>query len=202
MKNARFSDLFLLKIPKTDLHCHLDGSIRLETLIDLAQKQNIHLPAYTVDGLRKLVFKHKYTSLEDYLKCFAISASILTNQHALSRVAYELAVDQYSLGVRYFEVRFAPQLHAIPEKLSVEEGVYIYNSLLVLLSVNNGLQKATIEFNKELDGCPSFNYGIICCAMRGLPIGDEYGSYIKQFGKSFPLLSCLNERLCRKLQKT
>jgi adenosine deaminase len=120
--NARFSDDFLLKIPKTDIHCHLDGSIRLDTLIDLAQQQGVTLPAYTAEGLRKLVFKDKYTNLEDYLKCFAISGSILTNQNALSRVAYELAVDQYSLGVRYFEVRFAPQLNAIPGKLSVEEG--------------------------------------------------------------------------------
>ena len=52
-----YSDEFIKNMPKTDLHLHLDGSIRLDTLIELAQKDNIKLPSYTEEGLRELVFK-------------------------------------------------------------------------------------------------------------------------------------------------
>lgn len=174
-----FPDEFILKIPKTDLHCHLDGSIRLQTMIDLAIEQNITLPAYTVEGLKTLVFKESYNNLEEYLECFSYSGKILTNVDALFRVAYEFAVDQYSIGVRYFEVRFAPQLNAVPGKMSVEE---------VLVAVNNGLKKGTTEFNdtdEVINGyAPPYSYGIICCAMRNFD--PSYGPYFRQFGDFHP----------------
>ena len=61
----QYDDEFLKRIPKTDLHVHLDGSLRLSTLIELAQKYNVELPAYDEAGLRELVFKEKYDSLEE-----------------------------------------------------------------------------------------------------------------------------------------
>ena len=50
---------FLIELPKPELHCHLDGSLRLETMLDLAQKDKIELPAKDVDGLRKAVVVQK-----------------------------------------------------------------------------------------------------------------------------------------------
>ena len=61
---------FLLRIPKADLHIHLDGSIRIETLIDLAQKYNVVLPSYDVQELKEMVFPETYKSLEEYLRGF------------------------------------------------------------------------------------------------------------------------------------
>ncbi|KAJ3071355.1 hypothetical protein HDU98_005451 [Podochytrium sp. JEL0797] len=152
---------FLKRIPKTDLHCHLDGSVRLDTLIDLAKAQGVHLPAYDVPGLKKLVFKESYANLVEYLECFQYTSDVLRNAAALERVAYELAVDQFEIGVRYFEVRFAPQLNAVPGELSIEE---------VLVAVNKGLQRAIAEFNAHpLVMCgeePEYDVGIIVCAMR------------------------------------
>ena len=58
---------FIEKIPKTDLHLHLDGSLRISTLIELAREQGVKLPAYDEKGLRRLVFKKKYSSLTEYL---------------------------------------------------------------------------------------------------------------------------------------
>lgn len=144
-------------MPKTDLHLHLDGSIRLETLIDLAQQNNIELPSYTTQGLRDLVFKEKYNSLTDYLKGFTYTCSVLNSLESIERVAYELAIDNQNEGVYYIEVRFAPQL-----LMGLSQG---YSMKDVLGAVNNGLKKAKIEFNSK-NPVLDFDYGIINCAMR------------------------------------
>ena len=107
----KITEELIRALPKTDLHVHLDGSIRINTLIDLARDYSIELPSYTEEGLRELVFKDRYNSLGDYLKGFAYSVGVMQSEVALERVAYEFAIDNFSEGVRYFEVRFAPQLH-------------------------------------------------------------------------------------------
>ncbi len=151
---------FLLAIPKTDLHVHLDGSLRLETLIELAKNQQIALPSYTEEGLRKSVFKDRYRDLVDYLQGFQYTTAVLQTPEALERAAYELCLDNFAEGVRYLEVRFAPQLHANPSM----------NADDVLKFVNRGMQRAEEEINSKPEiksgGEPQFHYGIIGCAMR------------------------------------
>ena len=58
---------FLRALPKTDLHVHLDGSLRLSSLLELASEYHVDLPSYTEAGLRELVFKERYQDLGDYL---------------------------------------------------------------------------------------------------------------------------------------
>jgi len=53
----RISPEFIRRIPKSDLHLHLDGSLRLGTLIELARQENVQLPSASEAGLRRLVFK-------------------------------------------------------------------------------------------------------------------------------------------------
>jgi adenosine deaminase len=99
-------------LPKTDLHCHLDGSLRLETILELAAKQGIHLPAETPEGLARALHQGKIChSLEDYLKAFDITLAVLQTEESLFRVAYELAQDCARENVRYLEVRYSPVLH-------------------------------------------------------------------------------------------
>src|SRR5204863_3022172 len=103
---------FIEKLPKTDLHCHLDGSLRLATILELAEKQKVKLPATDPDAL----FRHIYAgdiceSLEDYLKAFDITLSVLQTEEALYRAALELAEDCARENVRYLEVRYSPMLH-------------------------------------------------------------------------------------------
>lgn len=160
---------FIKKIPKTDLHLHLDGSIRISTLIELAKENGVSLPSYTEKGLKELVFKDKYENLGEYLKGFAYTGAVLQDKSSLERVAYELAIDNLSEGVRYIEVRFAPQLHQNKD----------LNIIDVFIAVNQGLAKAKQEFNstdKVKSGAePSFGYGIISCAMRMFDYGfSEY----------------------------
>jgi len=132
---------FLLKIPKADLHIHLDGSIRIETLIDLAQQCNVELPSYDAQELKDLVFPQTYNSLEEYLLGFGYITKVLTSPEALERVAYEVTMDAYDVGVRHIEVRFAPQMHAIPGKFSIEQ---------VVCAVNKGMERAVRDAD-ELD---------------------------------------------------
>src|SRR5512138_3153728 len=108
-------DLELIRrLPKTDLHVHLDGSLRLPTLIELAREGKVSLPSETPDGLEELVFRERYSNLAEYLRGFQYTVAVLQDEEALERAAFELAQDCQQDGVRYVEVRFAPQLHVRP----------------------------------------------------------------------------------------
>lgn len=106
------SEEFLRKLPKTDLHVHLDGSIRIDTIVDLAKKQGVALPTTDRDELFKLIYAGDVCeSLEDYLKAFNITLSVMQTRDSLVRTAYELCEDAWAEGVRYIEVRYSPILH-------------------------------------------------------------------------------------------
>jgi adenosine deaminase len=106
------SEELLRALPKTDLHCHLDGSLRLATLLELADKQGVRLPADTPQGLAKAIHMGETcASLEDYLVAFDVTLAVLQTEEALYRAAYELATDCAAENVRYLEVRYSPVLH-------------------------------------------------------------------------------------------
>ncbi len=153
----RYPKEFIQKIPKTDLHVHLDGSLREQTLIDIAREEKIELPSYTPDGLNELVFKEEYANLDEYLRGFGLTTKVMQREEHLQQIAYELAVDNFSEGVRHLEVRFAPQLH-INDELSFAQ---------VMHAVDAGLRRAREEINRTIPaGDPEFDYGIIVIAMR------------------------------------
>lgn len=151
---------FLRRIPKADLHVHLDGSLRISTLIDLARKQGLALPSYTEKGLRQKVFKDKYKSLVEYLKGFEYTDAVMQSAENIERIAYELGQDAIAEGVRYMEVRFAPQLHT-SEMLTAEESIR---------AVVRGMERAQKEYNRSAavrrGEDLEFHFGIIACAMR------------------------------------
>jgi adenosine deaminase len=100
------------RLPKTDLHVHLDGSLRLQTMLDLAEEQGLTLPAGTPEGLAAALHCGENTgSLVEYLKAFDVTLQVLQTEDALHRVAYELAEDAAAENVRYIEVRYSPMLH-------------------------------------------------------------------------------------------
>ncbi|WP_437326610.1 adenosine deaminase [Sorangium sp. So ce381] len=103
---------FFRQLPKTDLHVHLDGSLRLETIIDLARSHHVNLPTYEPAELRRVMnLGQNCGSLVEYLKAFDITLRVLQTEEALHRVAYELAEDAARENVRYMEVRYSPMLH-------------------------------------------------------------------------------------------
>src|SRR5262245_25939519 len=103
---------FFQKIPKTDLHVHLDGSLRLETIIELAGLHGIELPCTDPAELRRnMNLGQNCGSLVEYLKAFDVTLRVLQHEDSLYRCAYELAEDAARENVRYMEVRYSPMLH-------------------------------------------------------------------------------------------
>lgn len=177
---ATISRSFLEAIPKTDVHVHLDGSLRLATLIELARDHKVNLPSLTEAGLKELIFKDRYRNLPEYLAGFQYTVAVMQTPEAIERIAYELAEDNFNEGVCYIEPRFAPQLH-INSKLSAQE---------VLAAADRGLLRAQKNLNarKEVKSgqCPPFAYGIIGCALR---------MFTPQFSHYYQILTTLHAKM-------
>lgn len=154
-------DLDLIRrLPKTDLHVHLDGSLRISTLIELARERKVPLPSETESGLRELVFRPHYRNLQEYLEGFRYTVAVLSDAEALERVAFELCEDAWNEGVCYLEPRFAPQLHVRPG----------FEMADVVRAVDRGLRRAQAQFGAgdavKAQGAPPFHAGMILCALR------------------------------------
>jgi adenosine deaminase len=101
----------LRRLPKAELHCHLDGSVRPETLLELAREYGTSMPRSDPDALRDYMRASDVHSLEEYLERFSITLSVMQTAESLERVAYELLEDAAADGVRYIEARYAPVLN-------------------------------------------------------------------------------------------
>lgn len=97
------------RLPFIDLHRHLDGAVRLETVIELAAEQAIELPAHEVESLRPyVVVEGRADSLMDFIGRFRYLTAILHDLDACRRVAYENVEDAAREGIDYIELRFSP----------------------------------------------------------------------------------------------
>jgi adenosine deaminase len=112
----------LRRLPKAELHCHLDGSVRPETMLALGTEYGQSMPAATPEALRRYMTVTDARNLEDYLERFAVTLSVMQTASSLERIAYELAEDAAADGVRYIEVRYAPVLN-VRDGLSLEAAV-------------------------------------------------------------------------------
>ena len=96
-------------IPKTEIHIHLEGSIRTQTIIDIANDYNLQLPSYNVDELDKHVKVYdQLRDLETVLKAFGIFQNSITSPDVVERIAWELFEDSARQNIKLFEVRFSP----------------------------------------------------------------------------------------------
>ncbi len=139
------------RLPKTDLHCHLDGSLRLDTVLELARTQGNPLPTTDRGELHRMLAAGEHVaSLDDYLRAFDITLSVMQTEASLERCAYELAEDAWRENVRYLEVRYSPLLHT-------REGL---RPAQVVEAVLRGLRMAKRELG--------IRYGLILCAIRSL----------------------------------
>ena len=147
----------LRKLPKTDLHLHLDGSLRPKTVWDLAQERRVKLPAKTPAELaKKLTAGPRVRNLADYLKIFDITLSVLQDPDALERVSYELAEDCALENVRHMEVRYSPILHQ-------KQGLKLPAIVDPVLA---GLKRAERDFR--------LSTGVIICGMRNISPRKSY----------------------------
>lgn len=97
---------YLRSVPKVELHCHLEGTVRPATFADQARKHGISLPTTEVDRL------YDYDTIYEFLEIFAMVSSTLIDREDFARVAYETLEDGVRLGgLRYREMFFNPTLH-------------------------------------------------------------------------------------------
>lgn len=145
----------LLRLPKAELHVHLDGSLRADTMLDLAAGRGVELPASDPEALARYMLVSDAQSLEDYLARFQLTLALMQDAEGIERIAYELAVDHATENVRYVEVRFAPVLNT-------EGGLASHEALEAALA---GLARAEHEHDIQT--------AVIVCALRSLPPSDS-----------------------------
>ncbi len=99
-------DEFLRKVPKVELHCHFEGTVRAATFADLARKHGVTLPAGNVDEL------YSYNTIVEFLVIFGMVSSTIIDREDFARCAYESLEDGARLGnLKYREMFFNPTLH-------------------------------------------------------------------------------------------
>jgi len=104
---------FLQGLPKIDLHRHLEGSLRLETVVGLAREKGVSLPSYDIERLRPLVqVTDDPPDFDRYLGKFHILRRIYSTRQVIERLAYETVADAAADNVRYLELRFSPSAQA------------------------------------------------------------------------------------------
>src|SRR6204780_4459182 len=183
------------KLPKTDLHVHLDGSLRLATILELADRQKIDLPARDEEGLRSAMhLGDNCGSLVEYLKAFDITLRVMQTEEGLRRIAFELAEDAARENVRYMEVRYAPMLHT-------RRGLKLTTVVeSVLAGLREAQDKLGIESNVIICGIrnvspeSSLEMAELAVAYKGRGVvgfdlaGAEYDHPAKHHKKAFQLV--------------
>ncbi|HEY5730061.1 MAG TPA: adenosine deaminase [Anaerolineales bacterium] len=96
-------------IPKTEIHIHLEGAIRTQTIIDIAKEHNLKLPSYEARELdRHVKIYDQLKDLETVLKAFEIFQNSIASPKVVERIAWELFEDSAKQNIKLFEVRFSP----------------------------------------------------------------------------------------------
>jgi adenosine deaminase len=157
----------LFEMKKAELHLHLDGSLRTDTVRELAIAEGILDETIASDAVDKMLKVDEETrSLIDYLQRFDLPVKVMQTRENLSRVAFELVEDLAKENYIYAEIRFAPHLHTAKGLRSGE----------IVEAVLSGVRKGEREYPIRI--------GVILCMMRHLPAskGPEIVKLASEYG--------------------
>ncbi|HBF5148992.1 adenosine deaminase [Clostridioides difficile] len=181
-------------LPKIDLHCHLDGSVRVETMLDIAIKEKIDLPSNNMDEIKKLAkVSFNCTSLDEYLEKFDLPLKVMQSKENLKRITFELLEDASRENVKYIEIRFAPLLHTqkgmsvkniiegIIEGIREAESIYDIKGNLILGCMRTMTSKEALLVIEE--GKSFVNKGVVAVDL----CGPEKEGFCKEYKDVFKL---------------
>ncbi len=147
-------------LPLTDIHRHLDGNIRIETILQLGQKFNLTLPATSIEALRPFVqVIEAEPNLVAFLSKLDLGVAVLGDLEACYQVAYENVEDAKNARIDYTELRFSPYYMALKHNLPVQG---------VVEAVVAGVAAGSKDFNVKtnLIGIMSRSYGTEACQIE------------------------------------
>ncbi len=183
---------FIEKSPKAELHSHIDGGLRVQTIIDLAKKHKVFLPSFEFDTLLPLIQIDKTcASLVEYFKPFEYTINVMQTEEAIERVMYEFLEDAALENTKYIEARFSPALHLkngltlnqvmnaiIRGKNQGEKDFNIKSNIIVC-----GLRQNSSQTNMELAqlAVDYKNKGVAAFDMAGEELGRPAKNHIPSF---------------------
>ncbi len=144
-------------IPFIDLHRHLDGNIRANTILELGQQHGIELPAENLtDLLQHVQIQGKESNLVSFLQKLDYGVSVLAHLDACKRIAYENVQDAFLQGLDYAELRFSPYYMAMQHKLNITD---------VVAAVIDGIKLGQKDFSVKINliGILSRTFGVNAC---------------------------------------
>jgi adenosine deaminase len=129
------------RIPLIDLHRHLEGSVRLQTILDLSREHNLSLPGWDIEQLRPHVqITEAQPGVMAFIQKMKWMVGVMVDYGACYRIAFENVVDAHREGLDYLELRFSPWFMAEPHGLDPEGIVEAVASGVAAGSRETGLQ--------------------------------------------------------------
>ncbi|MEQ8672326.1 MAG: adenosine deaminase [Aggregatilineales bacterium] len=137
-------------LPKIELHRHLEGAVRLETLIDIARHNQIEMPEYDVETLRPFVqmMPGEHRSMQNFLSKFKTIRQFFLSKEVISRIAREAVIDAAQDNIKYMELRFTPVALVAMSKAKISDAV---------TWVCDAVEQATSEYDVDVRLIVSMN---------------------------------------------
>ena len=181
------------KLPKIDLHRHLEGSLRLQTLAEIAMEHGIDLPSYDVEQLRPYVqVTDDYPDFHRFLEKFKLLRRFYTSKEAVQRITQEALLDAVADNIRYLELRFNPVALSRAQSFSLGDVVswvteaaaesQKHNDIRTCLILQIGREESLHVAEEIVDLAIAFHGPLV----RGIDLaGDELNYPARRFEKPF-----------------